>query len=420
MDPQRLDLAKFIRAGDLVSWGQAMSEPRSLIAKYLEQRHDLGPTRAFVGLTLTEDLQPQHCDAISLLSYGALGGLAPLHNAGLLQIIPCRYSALPGLIRRGSLRPDVLFIQISPPGPDGSHSLGWCNDVLPTMIDHARVVLAEINPEVPWVRMDRPLDESKVTATIRSSHTLPTFATPTPGTVETRIAQHLAEYIPDGATLQYGIGTIPSAILRALNNHRDLGIHSGLITDEVIDLTHSGALTNGRKAHRPGIGVGAVAIGGPKLSRFLQDNPEFCMVQTDETHGATVLAQLDNLVAINSALQVDLLGQVNAEQVGSRYLGAIGGQPDFMHAATYSENGLSVIALPSTTSNGDRTRITATLTGPQVTTARSDVDLVVTEHGVADLRGKTVSQRAKELTAIAAPQHREPLERSAHQTRPSP
>lgn len=415
-DPHRLNLADYIRPGDLVSWGQAMAEPRSLIAKYLEQRHDIGPTRAFVGLTLTDDLQPQHTDVISLLSYGALGRLAPLYNAGLVDMVPCRYSALPGLIRQGTLRPDVLFIQISPAGPDGTHSLGWCNDVLPTAIRHARVVLAEINPAVPWVRMDAPLDEARITATIASDQPLPQFAPPSPGPVETRIAQHLAEFIPDGATLQYGVGAVPSAILKELQGHRDLGLHSGLVTDEIVDLTQCGALTNRRKAIRPGVGVGAVAIGGQKLSAFIQDNPEFCMVQTSETHGAAALAQLDNLVAINSALQVDLLGQVNAEQVGSRYLGAIGGQPDFMHAATSAQNGLSVIAMPATTAKGDHGRITATLNGPQVTTARSDVDLVVTEHGVADLRGKTLQARAKALIAIAAPQHRQGLERAAHQS----
>lgn len=414
INPHRLVLSDYIRSSDLVTWGQAMAEPRCLIDKYLEQRHDIGPTRAFVGLTLTDDLQAQHTDVISLLSYGALGGLAPLYNAGLVDMVPCRYSALPGLMRQGILRPDVVFIQISPAGPDGTHSLGWCNDVLPTAIRHARVVLAEINPTVPWVRMDAPLDETRITATITSDAPLPQFTAPNPGPVETRIAQHLAAYIPDEATLQYGFGAIPSAILNALRDHRDLGLHSGLVTDEIVDLAQSGALTNRKKAIRRGVGVGAVAIGGQKLAAFIQDNPEFNMVQTSETHGAAQLAQLDNLVAINSALQVDLLGQVNAEQVGNRYLGAIGGQPDFMHAATGAENGLSVIAMPASTPKGDRGRIAATLSGPQVTTARSDVDLVVTEHGVADLRGKTQQARAMALIAIAAPQHQHDLERAAH------
>ncbi len=414
IDAASLRLADHIRPGDLVSWGQGMAEPLALIGKYTRDRHEFAPTRAFVGLSLGQNLTAEHTDAITLMSYGALGALAPLYNAGLVQMVPCRYSALPGLIRLGVLRPDVLFIQISPPGPDGSHSLGWCNDVLPVAMRHARVVLAEINPAVPWVRMDAPLDESLITATIHSNLALPQFHTPAPGEAETAIAQLLGARIPDGATLQYGIGAIPSAILKALQGHRDLGLHSGLVTDEIVDLAECGALNNARKPGMTGISVGAVAIGSQKLANFMADNSAFCLSQTHVTHGAAQLAQLSNLVAVNSALEVDLLGQVNAEQVGNRYLGAIGGQPDFMHAATSARDGLSVIAMPATSAKGSRSRIVARLTGPQVTTARSDVDLVVTEYGVADLRGLTLAERSKALIALAAPDHREDLSRDAH------
>lgn len=414
VDPGTLNLAAHIRPGDLVTWGQALAEPLELIATYTEQRHQIGPTRAFVGLSLSGAIKPEHTDRISLISYGALGSLMPLFKQGLVRMVPCRYSTLPTLISCGRLRPDVVFVQLSPPGPDGTHSLGWCNDVIQTAMAHARVVLAEINPAVPWVRMDTPLDESRITLAVRSNRDLPRFASPQPGPTENTIANHLAGRIEDGATLQYGIGAIPSAILNALQGHRDLGLHSGLVTDEIVDLAECGALTNTRKAIYPGISVGAVAIGSRKLSDFINDNPAYLSCQTSITHGASQLAQLTNLVAINSALEVDLLGQINAEQVGDRYLGAIGGQPDYMHAATSAPDGLSVIALPSTSGrSGEKSRIVARLNGPQVTTARSDVDIVVTEHGPVDLRGLDTAGRARALISIADPAHRDTLERVA-------
>lgn len=415
--PTALNIADHIQSGDLVTWGQAMSEPRALVQSYLEARHQIGRTNAFVGLQLTNSLGPEHCDAITPASYGALGTITSLHRAGKLRLIPCRYSQLPMMIASGRLRPDVVLVQISPPGPDGTHSLGWCNDILPAAIAHARVVLAEVNPTVPWVHMDQPLDESRITAAIHSDQPLPVLPVPAPGAIDQAIAGHLAPIIPEGATLQYGIGSIPSAILNALRGHRHLGLHSGLVTEDIIDLVASGAMTHARKPLLPGIGVGAVAIGGERLKRFITNNPEFWQCQTGFTHGAAPLAALDNLVAINSALEVDLRGQVNAEQIGSRYLGAIGGQPDFMHAATAAPHGLSVIALPATSASAERrkSRIVARLSGPQVTTPRCDVDMVVTEHGFADLRGLDVPARVRALLAIASPDWREPLAKSAYE-----
>lgn len=414
MPANRLNLSDHIRAGDLVTWGQAMAEPTELTSMYAAQRHDIGQTRALVGLTLSDTITEAHTDRISLVSYGALGTVAGLHRKGLVQLVPCRYSTLPTLMTQGRLRPDVVFVQLSPPGSDGTHSLGWCNDVLHVAMEQARVVLAEINPNAPWVRMDRPLDESRITATIESNRPPPAFSPPKPGPLETALAGHLAGRIPDGATLQYGVGAIPAAILNALKDHRDLGLHSGLVTKEIVDLAECGALTNSQKACFAGLSVGAVAIGGPRLANFMTDTDSYLSCQTCVTHGAAPLASLHNLVAINSALEVDLLGQVNAEQAGDRYLGAIGGQPDFMHAATSAPYGLSVIALASTSGrDGARSRIVNRLSGPQVTTARSDVDLVVTENGLADLRGLDTDARRAALLAIAAPQHREALERTA-------
>ncbi|MBT6137304.1 MAG: acetyl-CoA hydrolase/transferase family protein [Rhodospirillaceae bacterium] len=409
VDIDTLNLANHIRPGDGLLWGQGTSEPLALVEKLIEQRAEIGKIKAFVGLTLTNTLRAEHTDHISVSSYGAPGANAKLMAAGVLDIIPCNYSAVLGLIATGKIPVDVVLVQISPAGPDGTHSLGFSNDTLPVAMRQARLVIAEINAHVPWTHMDAPLDVDRIDFAVESSYQPPLITIPAPGPVEQSIAEHIAGHIPDGATLQYGIGSIPSALIRSLSNHKNLGLHSGLVSEEFIDLAEQGVITNANKAVFPGISISAVAIGGPRLKAYLHDNPEFQMHQASTTHGPSVLAKIDNLVAINSALEVDLFGQVNAEQIGDRYFGTIGGQVDFMHAASTSDNGLSIIAMPASFGKSGNSRITDKLSGPLVTTARADVDMVVTEFGFADLRGKTLQQRALDLVSIAPPDHRERL-----------
>ena len=313
VEADKLNLADHIRPGDAITWGQASAEPLDLIDLLIEQRADIGKVSAFVGLALTSTLKPEHTDYISLSSYGALG-TGKLVAAGVLNLIPCHYSAVPNLMDSGRLPVDVVFVQLSPPGPDGTHSLGFCNDFMKNAINQARLVIAEINSHVPWSRMDAPLDESRIDFAIESDRVPPTAQVPEPGDIDRQIAANVAGVIEDGATLQYGVGAIPAAILKALGGHRDLGLHSGLVTEELIDLVESGVITNARKKVHTGVSVGAIAIGGPRLKDFLHDNPEFEMHPSSTTHGPATLSQIDNIVAMNSALEVDLYGQVNAEQ----------------------------------------------------------------------------------------------------------
>jgi acyl-CoA hydrolase len=406
-----LNLADHIRPGDMIVWGQASSEPVALMELLIEQRAAIGKVNAFIGLSLTRTLQPEHTDFISLTSYGALGTSSKLAAAGVLSLIPCHYSSIPNLMDSGRLPVDVVFVQLSEAGPDGTHSLGFCNDYMKNAINKARVVIADINTHVPWSRMDAPLDESKIDFAIVSDYVPAGVQVPEPGDVELKIAAHVASVIEDGATLQYGIGSIPSAILNALGGHKDLGLHSGLISEEVIDLVENGVITNTRKAIHTGISIGAIAIGGPRLKDFLHDNAVFEMHPSSVTHGPATLARIDNLVAMNSALEVDLYGQINAEQVGDRYLGGIGGQVDYMHAATTAANGISLIAMPASLGKSGGSRITTKLGGPFVTTCRTDVDMIVTEFGIADLRGKTLEQRAASIIDIALPEYRDELKR---------
>ena len=409
VDPDTLDLSAYIRVGDRITWGQGTGEPLRLIESLVEQRAAIGHVEVFLGISLVDTFQSEHFDHIHLISYGAVGTNAKFVRTGEMDVLPCHFSAVPNLIGAGHFPIDVVFVQISPPGPDGTHSFGFCNDYLPIAMSKARVVIAEINMNVPWVYQDVPFDEELGTLAIESDDPVASYKPLRPGAVETQIARNIAGRIEDGATIQYGIGGIPPAVFEALEGHRDLGLHSGLVSDEAIALIQAGVITNARKPIHKGKSIGALAFGGEKFKNFAHVNPHFEMHQSTSTHGAATLSQITNLVSINSALEVDLFGQVNAEQIGTKYLGAIGGQIDFMHAASTHQGGLSIIAMPASLGKSGRGRITDKLAGPLVTTARADVDLVITEFGIADLRGKTLDGRAHALIGVALPEHRDRL-----------
>ena len=416
---KHLDLAEFVKAGDTVTWGQASAEPLCLTEKLIEQRASIGHFRTMVGLSLSDTLSPLYKDEISVISYGALGTNTQLAAADALEVLPCNYSAIPELIASKKLTIDVALVQLSPRCPNGHYSLGLANDFLIPAMRAARVVIAEVNDQIPCSTLDQPFDEELLDVIVPCSRQPIYAAQNTIGETEKRIAGHLVDVIADGSVIQYGIGSVPSAILASLSGHRKLGIHSGMLTDELIPLIESGVITNETNRVRPGISIGALAIGSASLSQYLHLNPQIELHPASTTHSASALAQQDRLVAINSALEIDIYGQVNAEMVGDRYVGAVGGQVDFMHAASTHPNGLSIIAIPSVTNNGKHSRIVAQLNAPLVTTSKSDVDIIVTENGVADLRGKTLKQRALAILQIAAPAFQEDLERNA-QIKPTP
>jgi len=265
---------------------------------------------------------------------------------------------------------------------------------------------------VPWTYTERVLREGDFALSVRSSRA-PALASPgAPGEIEQRIAAHAAGFVPDGATLEFGIGSLPDAILAALADRRDLGVHSGSLGDGVVDLMRRGVISNARKPIDAGKTIGGVLLGTRKLFDFVDRNAAVELRSSDYTHGARVLAQLPNFVAINSAVEVDLTGQVNAEIANGAYVGAVGGAPDFIRAANTSPDGLSLICLPSA-AGSKFSRIVARLTGP-VATPRSEAGVFVTEYGAADLRGLSVRARIARMIGIAHPVFRESLEREAH------
>jgi acyl-CoA hydrolase len=404
-----LDLTEWIKPGDNITWGQCCAEPMSLTERLVAQRESLAPLNIFIGLSLSNTLQPEHLNHFNVASYGAVGTNGRLNVNDALQVYPCNYSAIPQLMQSRLLPIDVVLVQVSPPGPDGHYSLGLGNDYLPAAMRAARLVIAEVNDQVPCSTMDQPLDEGLIDIVVPCSRPPIEFPVGNVGDVEQRIARFAAEIIEDGAVLQYGIGSVPAAILTSLEQHRGLGIHSGMLTDELVGLVEKGVITNESNRVRPGITVAALAMGTGRLRQHLHLNPEMELHPASTTHGLQSLALQDRLVAINSALEVDLYGQVNAELLNNRYVGAVGGQVNFMHAASGHERGLSIIAMPSVTHNGKHSRIVNRLNNPMVTTSKSDVDVIITENGIADLRGKTIEQRSRAIREIASPQFKDQL-----------
>ena len=413
VDPR---LAGIVRAGDVVMWGQASAEPTVLTLPLMAQRTEIGRFGAFIGISWSDAVQPAFADCVSFMSYCGAGNNQKLARAGALEILPSPYSTLGDLIRSGALQVDVLMLQLSPADADGNYSLALACDYLTPAIAKARVVIAEINDQAPWTFGSHVLTADDIDFAIRTSRPpqLPPQGKAQPA--EAAIARNVAGLIGDGATLQVGIGSLPEAILGQLSDRRDLGLHTGAMGDAAVALARAGVLTNARKSIDAGASVAGVLMGSGILNAFAHRNPAVQMRSTDYIHSHPVLASIDRLVAINSAIEVDLTGQVNTEVANGIYVGAVGGGIDFMRGAQASRGGLSIIALPSRAGLGNISRIVARLDGP-VSAARSDAGIIVTEHGIADLRGLSLSRRVERMVSIAHPEMREQLARDARQLR---
>lgn len=410
-----LDLAEFIRPGDGIVVGQGTSEPLPLTQALVAQRERIQGARLFFGSGFSEVFTPETADSLRFSGIGGIGTHRRLAQAGCLDVMPCHISQVPHLLRTGAIPCDVLLIQVSPPNERGEYSWSMANDYLRTALSRARVVIAEVNAQAPWTPCDAPLTEAEITVRVDTNRPLMQLPAAPFGELERRIAGFASELVPDRATLQVGIGAIPEAIMSQLKDRRDLGIHSGMIGDSVVELMEAGIVTNAYKEIDPGVSVTGVLFGTDRLYRFAHRNAALRLTPVDYTHGSATLSRLSRLISINSALEIDLSGQVNAEALGGAYIGAVGGQVDFVRAARASAGGVSIIALPSTARGGRESRIVSRLHGP-VTTARSDVDWVITEHGAVSLAGLGLRQRALALAGIAAPEHRETLLREAAQS----
>lgn len=336
-------------------------------------------------------------------------------NQGLADFTPVFLHEIPSLFRSGRLVLDVAVIHVSPPDEHGYCSYGVEVGVTKGAAESAGLVIAEVNPQMPRTLGDSFIHVNQIDYFIEVNYPLPEIR-PEPTTPEqAQIARYIAELVPDAATLQMGIGGIPDAVLRHLTNHKNLGVHTEMFSDGVMEMIECGVITNAAKNLHPGKVVAGFALGSQRLYRFMNDNPVFEFRPTDYVNDPFIIAQNDRMVSINSALEVDLTGQVCADSIGPMFYSGVGGQVDFVRGASRSKGGKSFIALPSTAKNDTINRIVPQLKpGASVTTSRNDVRFVVTEYGVADLFGRSIAERAQALINISHPRFRDELLEYAH------
>jgi len=404
----------FVNSQNTVVLGHCAGVPLELTNELVSQANRLQDVKIF-------HMVPLHtCDYCNLEYQGIFrhvttfvgGATRKAINDGRGDFIPCYFSELPNRFRDGSIACDVALVSVSPPDKHGFMSLGVSVDYTYQAIKTAKKgVVAEVNQKMPRTHGSF-IHISEVDAIVDTNYELPQISPPKISEVEEKIGKNIAELIPDGANLQLGIGAIPDAVLTFLDDKKNLGIHSEMFSDGVVDLYEKGIITNTCNNLNPNKFVATFLMGTEKLYNFVDDNPSVLMKPVDYTNNVLVAGKVDNLISINSAIEVDLFGQVCADMIGTKQFSAVGGQVDFVRAAALSKGGKSIIAFPSTTKNGSISRIVLQLQdGAAVTTTRNDVDYIVTEYGVASLKGKSIKERRNELIAIAHPDFREELKK---------
>ncbi len=398
-----------LQPGDTVAWPQGTGEPRALTQRLVAERQNVPPIRLFIGVSASETLSPDCADRFEMRGINGVGANRRLTAKSVLDITPVHGSSVAKLIRTGVIKVDVALIRVRPTGVEGQYTTGVVADYTQALIAAARVVVAEVDERLPLTAHDALVKAADIDVLVRADSDEVLLPDTEPSEVELAVARQVAAVIPDRATVQFGIGGLSVALARSLGGHKELGVHSGLLTDVFVDLVEKGVVTNAHKGIDQGVSVTGCLFGTRRLTEHASRNPALALRSVDYTHSLATMAQIKALFSVNFAVEVDLSGQVNAEVAGGRYLGAVGGQVDFVRGAQVSPGGRSIIALPSATSDGKTSRIVPALAGVPVTTARSDVDMVITEHGVADLRGASIRERRARLAAIAHPDFREAL-----------
>lgn len=400
--------AKVIRSGDRVVIGHACAEPQALAKALVDRANEL------------KDVELVHLMPVVPAKY-AQPGLEKSFRHNVIFVgstirktledkradfTPCLYSEVPRLFQENILPVDVALIQLAPPDEDGFCSYGVSVDHTKSVAECAKVVIAQINSLMPRTGGAK-IHLAAINFIVEQDEDIVEFKPGKISEMEKAIGENVAGLIPDGATLQIGIGTIPDAILLFLKNKKDLGIHSEMFSDGVVGLAEAGVITNRKKNINTGKFVASFVMGTKRLYNFVNNNSDVELQSIDYTNDPYIVGQHENMISINSALQVDLMGQVNAEMIGTSQYSGVGGQVDFIRGASRAVNGKSIIAMPSTAAGGKASRIVMELDqGAAVTTSRNDVHYVVTEYGVANLRGKSLCERAQALIAISHPNFR--------------
>lgn len=406
------EAASKIKSGHRVFLTGNCSTPETFIDALCKRYHELQSVEIIQILSIGKPIciSPEMAGHIRVNSLFIDHNVRDAVNDGLADFTPVFLSQIPNLFRSGRLVLDAAIIHVSPPDSHGYCSLGVEVGVTKSAAESAGIVIAEVNPNMPRTLGESFIHISQIDYFIDVDYELPEVKPQPSSPIQVDIAAHIAEIIPDGATLQTGIGGIPDAVLRCLTNHKNLGIHTELFSDGVMDMIEAGVITNASKAIHRGKVVAGFIIGTRKLFRYVNDNPIFEMRPTEYVNDPFVIARNDRMISINSALEVDLTGQVCADSIGYRFYSGVGGQLDFVRGATRSREGKAIIALPSTTKNDTISRIVPSLKpGAGVTTTRNDVNFVATEYGVVDLHGRSIRERVHALVSIAHPNFREEL-----------
>ncbi len=415
------EAVRAIKSGNRVFLTGNVSVPQKLLAALVEYAPNINDVEICQALTVgSADYVAAEMEGhLRVNSMFISANIRKAVQEGRADFTPVLLSEFPLLFKRGILPLDVAIIHVSTPDEHGFCSLGVEVGLTKSAAEAAKVIIAEVNEQMPRTLGDSFIHVSRLTHIVPVNYPIPEHKMTAEGDAEIveKIAGHVAELIPDGATMQLGIGSIPDAVLKFLFDKKDLGIHTELFSDGVIDLFNAGVITNARKTLHPGKIVAGFILGTKRLYNWVDDNPMIEMHPTEYVNDPFVIAQNDRMVAVNSAIEVDLTGQVCADSIGSKLYSGVGGQLDFVYGASRSKGGVPIIALPSVATLRDGTQLSKIVSmlkpGAGVVTSRNHVRFVVTEHGVADLYGRTIRQRSQALINVAHPQFREDMLKQA-------
>ncbi|MDB6079536.1 MAG: acetyl-CoA hydrolase/transferase [Akkermansiaceae bacterium] len=416
LDPSR-DWPRLVRPGSRLFLGGGASVPHALVDSLLAQSTRLMDLEMvhIHGLGPTPWIDPQYEQVLRTNSFFLTPGLRAAVERGQADYTPCAMSEVPALFLSGRMPLDVALIQVTPPDASGHCSLGVSVDVVKAAVKSARLVIAQINPQMPWTGGAALIPAKRIDYFIEKSAPLPECEKPAFDDRHERIGRYAAQLIEDGATLQVGLGNSPEAVIRALRKHRHLGIHTGMLNDALMELIQCGAVDHSRKNYLPGKIVASHVVGSRKLYRFVDRNPDLELRPSEWVNDPMVIGRNHRMVAVNGAREIDLTGQVVRDSRGHKFYGGIGALQDFVRGAGRSKGGRPIVVLTATSDDGRRSRVVTGLEpGSGVSTSRGDVHHVVTEYGIASIYGRSIRERVARLIEIAHPVHREDLLEGAH------
>ena len=411
------EAVRYVKSGDTIVVQGSTSIPMVLLRALTERASELRDVKLISGFGVHPEDAPyakkEYIDSFRALSIFVPNNLRRAMKEGVADTIPCFLGEVPSLFRSGQVPVDVTFLNVSEPDEDGYCSFGVSADIAFSGAECSKTIIAQVNKYMPRTFGDPVIHVSRLTAMCRGDEPLVEVPTPVPSEIETKIGNYIAAEIPDGATLQIGVGGIPNAVINALRDHQHLGLHTEAITDGVLPLIEKGIIDNSLKKVLPGKSVGSLILGSRHLYDYIDGNTNFVIRDVAWTNDPQIIRQNPKAMSINSAIEVDLTGQICADSIGETVISGVGGQHDFFYGSALSEGGKCFLALTSKTNKGQSKIVPRLAPGAGVVTTRFQAQYIVTEYGIVYLRNLPLAERAKALISIAAPEFREELERAA-------